>query len=148
MKRSTRTLLAATLVAQAAALPAVAGNRNGMQFAASPASPGLSLTAKPGCVKKVAGTKWKGTKYYQNGASSNFTIVFNAGGMGTESSTVVSPVNWQQLGTTVGWKKNIEDGNVRHKVQLKCNKMAGTFRVYDIAGPLISTGNVKLTLMP
>ena len=149
MNISKNIIISSALLMQAFSFAADAGNSTGLRLAASgAANQNLSITSKkPKCVQNVIGTKWKGTKFYQGGGSSNFTIQFNGGGWGTEVGGVAAPITWQQFGATVKWKKNIEDGKVEHKVGLKCNRMAGKFAIYDISGPLLSTGTVKLTLI-
>jgi hypothetical protein len=149
MKTDKTLILTIAIVLQSVVTGASAGDMRGIQWAA--ASGGgqtlMSGAKQPGCVKQVAGTKWKGTKFYANGASSNFTIGFNAGGVGTEMGAAPAPIRWQQVATKVQWKKNIEDGRVNHTVQLKCNRMDGKFQIFDINGPLIGSGTVKMTLV-
>ncbi|MFT5115569.1 MAG: hypothetical protein ACI8P9_004920 [Parasphingorhabdus sp.] len=149
MKLTQKLIIPAAILATTFSSFCDAGNSTGLRLAAASTSqPALSITAKKSkCVTNVAGTKWKGTKFYQGGGSSNFTIMFNGGGAGTEVGVVPTAITWQQFAKTVKWLKPIEDAKVDHKVQLKCNKMAGRFNIYDISGPLMSSGTVKMKLI-
>lgn len=145
MKIDRTCLIAAAIVLQAVASSTNAGDLRFAQAVNQPAmGQGFGFAAKQGkCVKNLAGTKWKGTKYL-GGSAFNVTVVFNAGGVGVETTTIAQPIQWQQFGPSVQWKKNIEDGYVIHKPKLQCNSMMGKFYVHDIAGPLLSSGTIKL----
>jgi hypothetical protein len=77
----------------------------------------------------------------------NFTIQFNAGGVGTEVGGVSAPISWQQFGKTAKWLKAIEDAKVDQEIRLKCKKMCGRFNIYDISGSTMNSGTVKLRLI-
>lgn len=149
MNTDKKLILAAAILLQSVVTAAGAGEMKGVQLAAASGAGQslLQVAKKPGCVDNVAGTKWRGTKFYANGRSSNFAIKFNVGGGGTERGAAPTPIRWQQVANTVQWKKGIEDGRVSHTVRLKCNRMEGKFQIFDISGPLIGTGKVKMTLV-
>ena len=149
MNINKKVILTAVFLMQTFSAYSSAASSSGIILAAAQnASQGLSLTAtQPKCIKSVAGTKWKGKLNFKSGVSVDTTVTFNAGGKASEPYTV-SPTTWTQSGKTVKWITSIVDAKVHKTAQLKCNKMYGTFKMYDIGGgPSYNQGTIKMFLL-